>query len=229
MPAICDIMCYHFRLPRKGRGKGLEINIIAAFTAIISYLLFKYKAVNLRYIQFMGCFMSVFIAIQFSEAVKDGLMDTVSRLKECSGGNFTRRENLHLTLAFLGEVRSPLGAIRAMEVVSATPFELILERLGMFHRDGGSIVWEGVRITATLTALHKQLTDNLAAEGFIPEIRPFRPHLTLVREADVDSDNLDVLSKNTPRLKSTVTCISLMKSELIRGILTYKEIYRKDF
>jgi len=173
--------------------------------------------------------MRAFTAIQFAEEVKDSLMKTIGLLKERSGGNFTRRENLHLTLEFLGEIASPAGAIRAMEKVEAAPFALTIERLGSFSREGGSIVWAGIREAPELMRLQSNLRENLAAEGFKTESRAYRPHLTLVRESDISQPELAALSRSFPALESPVTSISLMKSERIKGRLVYTEIYRKDF
>ena len=48
--------------------------------------------------------MRLFVAILLSEPVKDMLMQTIRQLQSAVlDGRFSRRENLHLTLAFLGE------------------------------------------------------------------------------------------------------------------------------
>ena len=48
--------------------------------------------------------MRLFIAIRFSPEIRQTLLDAVSGLRaQARSGNFTRPENLHLTLAFLGE------------------------------------------------------------------------------------------------------------------------------
>ena len=48
--------------------------------------------------------MRLFVAILLSEPVKDMLMQTIRQLQPAVlDGRFSHRENLHLTLAFLGE------------------------------------------------------------------------------------------------------------------------------
>ncbi|MBS3935926.1 MAG: RNA 2',3'-cyclic phosphodiesterase [Sulfuritalea sp.] len=103
------------------------------------------------------------------------------------GGRRTRRDALHLTLAFIGVVTSArLDALRNVAGrVRAEPFSFVLDRLGCWPRN--RIVWTGCgaapsaqnRLCATLAA-------RLAEAGFIIDRRPFVPHVTLVRDARCD-------------------------------------------
>ena len=47
--------------------------------------------------------MRLFIAINFDEETKQSIIAVQRRLREWGRGNFSHPENLHLTLAFLGE------------------------------------------------------------------------------------------------------------------------------
>jgi 2'-5' RNA ligase len=90
--------------------------------------------------------MRLFYAIGFDETVIEALAETQRLLREQAiRGNFTLRENLHLTLAFMGELdKSRVGALlRAREQAALIPFELIIRGVGRFARDGGDIVWAG--------------------------------------------------------------------------------------
>ena len=50
--------------------------------------------------------MRLFIGLKPSGAVLDELLDNIADLKnESVSGSFTDEENLHITLAFLGEIR----------------------------------------------------------------------------------------------------------------------------
>jgi len=93
-------------------------------------------------------------------------------------------ENLHLTLAFLGQVsaarRAALAAIGAAAAAAAPPFLLTLDRVGAFR--GAGIAWAGAdRAPAELLQLVAALNDGLAAAGLPVERRPFHPHVTLAR------------------------------------------------
>ena len=67
--------------------------------------------------------MRLFVAIAFPETVKDGLEAGIRALrKQGVRASWSQRENLHLTLEFLGELDSPKPVIAAMEQVQAAPF-----------------------------------------------------------------------------------------------------------
>lgn len=68
--------------------------------------------------------MRLFVAILLSEPVKDMLMQTIRQLQPAVlDGRFSRRENLHLTLAFLGE-SSLKPAQQALHQLSAPSFAM---------------------------------------------------------------------------------------------------------
>ena len=77
--------------------------------------------------------MRLFIAIQFSDDIKKGLISVMHELKKKNvGGNYSPAENLHLTLAFIGETQNAEGVKRAMEAAAFAPFMLSLTELGNF-------------------------------------------------------------------------------------------------
>ncbi|PKO88377.1 MAG: RNA 2',3'-cyclic phosphodiesterase [Betaproteobacteria bacterium HGW-Betaproteobacteria-12] len=100
------------------------------------------------------------------------------------GGRPTRRETLHLTLAFLGDIAiSEVPAlIDAGRHVVASPFELNIDRLGFWRHN--RLLWAGCAPIAGLDRLIAQLQAALAAAGYPLAIRQhsFTPHLTLVRK-----------------------------------------------
>lgn len=176
--------------------------------------------------------MRLFIAINFKEDIKRKLMGIMQGLKSYSNqGNFTRPENLHLTLVFLGEV-APAGIAaiqQAMDKAAVEKFKLSMSGLGSFKRSGGDLYWLGVDKNPTLAALHSRLSRGLREAGFTVERREFQPHLTLAREIRLkDSFNQEAFSKTVPSLSLEVDKISLMKSERINGKLTYTEVYAKN-
>ena len=67
--------------------------------------------------------MRLFIAIGLDDPVKDLLCRAQRQLKrQALGGRFSRRENLHLTLAFLGEAPDIRRAAIALDQIQAAPF-----------------------------------------------------------------------------------------------------------
>lgn len=99
------------------------------------------------------------------------------------------RDNWHVTLAFLGEtaLERRRAYEAAAETVAARPFELVLDRLGYFHRP--RVLWLGAgSVPGELAALHADLTALLAGQGFEPDRRPFNAHLTLARRMPPPGD-----------------------------------------
>lgn len=173
--------------------------------------------------------MRLFIAINFSEEINISLEKIIQGLKGFARqGNFTRRENLHLTLAFIGETTKIAAVKKALDGVSAPKFKLILGGLGKFHRDGGDIYWLGVEQNAVLSALYSQIWDLLSDAGFSGDRREYKPHLTLGRQVLVRDDFREqAFARSIPELCMETSKISLMKSERIKGKLIYTEIHRK--
>lgn len=122
--------------------------------------------------------MRLFIAIRFSDAVEKALGGAINALRRQGRGNFTRLENLHLTLAFIGEVESPEAAIAAVGAVKCAPFTMRIEKLGSF----GDLYWVGCERSAELLSLQRQVCMCLEKEGVSFDRKPFKPHLTLCRK-----------------------------------------------
>ena len=174
--------------------------------------------------------MRLFIALNFSDEIKNGLCKTVDTLRaDCLRGSFTRRENLHLTLAFLGEVPGTGPVVQAMNRVQAEAFPLDLAGFGTFSRDGGELCWVGVKRNAQLDSLYRLLWAELAKAGFRPESRPFKPHLTLAREVIFGSGfHAEAFEKSLLPMHMEAEHISLMKSERIAGKLVYTELFSRS-
>ena len=77
--------------------------------------------------------MRIFIALQFEESFRQALLDVQSTLKNCGiKGNYTKPENLHLTMAFIGEYGNPQNILDALGDIEFAPFELFLNGIGRF-------------------------------------------------------------------------------------------------
>lgn len=167
--------------------------------------------------------MRLFIAINFSAKTRSRLAGLRDELSAASTkGRFSAAENLHLTLAFLGECGEKQAgyAKSAMDEIGFRPFEIRIDRIGRFRRSGGDTWWAGVKESEDLTNLHRELTKKLTEFGFRLEERKFSPHITLGRE---------ILTSASPRgfeaFGQTADKIELMRSERIAGKLTYTAIY----
>lgn len=170
--------------------------------------------------------MRLFYAVVFTRELRDRLCGVLEQIRPCcESGRFTRPENLHLTLVFLGECppgRLP-AAREALAAVDAEAFVLRIGGLGCFRRSGGDLYWAGVERTPALLRVWECLCAQLRARGFRLEARSYRPHITLVRQA-VLREGCDRGALAVPALKTEVEKLSLMRSDLSGGGPVYTEI-----
>lgn len=98
-------------------------------------------------------------------------------------GQAVHRDNLHLTLAFLGaQPKRHLDALVQMAAtVQAETFSLTLDCLTTIGK--GFICLQPGNTPTELLQLVEALSDRLAALGVVLDCRPFLPHLTLSRHA----------------------------------------------
>ncbi len=129
-----------------------------------------------------------FIAVNLSDAAHATLRRTLRRVGSALPGvRLVNPDDLHLTLAFLGEIDdAALAAVVTLtqEVAQQTsPFTLTLDKLGIFGQPHAPrVVWVGVGgDLRRLAALQQRLAESLEALGFPRESRPYAPHLTLAR------------------------------------------------
>lgn len=163
--------------------------------------------------------MRLFVAICFTPEIITALDNCIKRLKASSSGNFTRPENLHLTLAFVGETHNTKAVIKCMNDIACSRFDITLNDFGKF----GDLWWVGLAKNPTLNRLAYDLQEKLRNCGFNIAKRPFRPHITIARQVKTNAEIL----LDIPNISMTVYKISLMKSERINGKLLYSELYAR--
>lgn len=175
--------------------------------------------------------MRLFTAITFEEEIKDSLCDIMNKLRLFTErGSFTLRDNLHLTLNFIGETDNHKLVEQAINDAVSNPninaFDLSFAGFGRFKRRDGAICWIGVEKEDMLLRLQKELAVRLIDRGFNLEDQEYKPHLTLARRVRFN-DNFKErdFEAYIPNLRQHIKKISLMKSEHIKGRLTYTEIF----
>ncbi|MDF2985255.1 MAG: 2-5 ligase [Eubacterium sp.] len=175
--------------------------------------------------------MRVFFAIEFEEEIKEYLYSVQQEVKRnCSGGNFSHKENFHLTLRFMGE-QSPQQITVLKNALLETAeklkgFELKLNKLGSFNKGNKKIIWLGLQRSGELQILYKKLEGVLEKEGYAREDRGYNPHITLVREARLDEKVVEIENINIEKLTVRVKTISLMESARVNNKLAYTAIQK---
>ncbi|HVS53579.1 MAG TPA: RNA 2',3'-cyclic phosphodiesterase [Opitutaceae bacterium] len=124
----------------------------------------------------------LFVAVPLPGAVRDTLAAAAQPLP---GIAWTKPEQLHLTLRFLGDVPIvQLEAVAArLAAIRVEPFVLPLEGLGTFPPNAPPrVLWIGVGSGhPRLFQLRQRLDDALLAAGLPLDVRTFHPHVTLAR------------------------------------------------
>ena len=124
--------------------------------------------------------MRAFLAIPMPEAVADALEDLQSMLPL---GRIIPRENLHLTLTFLGE--EPESVIESVHETllsfHAEAFDLELAGLDTFGGRTPSNLHIAARRSKPLTDLHARVRSRIHGAGLMLPRERFAPHVTLAR------------------------------------------------
>lgn len=159
--------------------------------------------------------MRLFIAIDPPEEVVDYAGEIQKSLKqsELFKGSYPKRENIHLTILFLGEVNDE-DALKIQKKLSEKHLRSArVDVIGIEadNPDRPKTVWLAVE-SAELEALFDEISD-LATQ---PIVRPLRFHITLARVKSIrDSKGLIAYLRQIPRkhYSFTVRELKLKKSE----------------
>lgn len=125
--------------------------------------------------------MRLFAAVDLPAAVKDQLDALRAPIP---GARWVGRQQMHLTLFFIGETARVADISAALAQVRAAPFDLLLSGVGRFpsgSRRPPRVLWVGVAPQPALLALQTRVAGALVALSCAAEDRPYSPHLTLAR------------------------------------------------
>jgi RNA 2',3'-cyclic 3'-phosphodiesterase len=132
----------------------------------------------------------VFCAIELPSLVIEKISEHIMRLRAAapdSPASWSRPENVHLTLKFIGEIGqnrvADLSQAAAAAVAGFSPFEILIKNTGSFPKQGTPrVFWIGVDdYSEKLKQLQGKLEDECVQLGFAKEARTFNPHLTIAR------------------------------------------------
>ena len=164
--------------------------------------------------------MRLFIAILISDEMKKTVTGTMHELKKAGvRGSYVPAQNLHVTLAFIGETQDAAAVKSAMQMIVCKPFRMSFSEMGVFD----NLLWVGIKGNQGLNKLAKYVAAALD-EGQIPyDRKKFVPHITMVRNMGGPWKKV-----SPPRGDMTVKKVSLMKSEQKAGKRVYTEIFSID-
>ena len=170
-----------------------------------------------------------FIAIDLPEDIKARIFHEAETLKDkrLFNGKITEKENLHLTLRFLGEVpEEKLDEIFwKLSEINFKKFNCSIGKTGFFENEKRiKVIWIEL-ISEDLQKLEKIIS------GMLPEFPEtqgkFSPHITLARVESIRDRKGLIENVKRIHIKNSefeVKEFLLMKSELRRGGNVYKKI-----
>lgn len=99
------------------------------------------------------------------------------------GARWQTREQLHLTLRFIGEVdgRYTNAIHDVLSAIDAPSFTLALHGVGEFGRKRPHALWAGVRPNEALMHLQRKIETALQRVGLPADRQRYTPHVTLAR------------------------------------------------
>jgi len=173
--------------------------------------------------------MRCFLAIELSDEIVEGL-ENLKRNFKIDGIKLVERENLHITVKFLGEIEEKtVEDIKGMDL-SLEPVESRIRGLGVFPNENYiRVIWVGA---SNLVPLFEEVDKRLQDLNFKRE-REYVPHITIGRVKFLKDRKL--LKERIEKYRDIdlgtlyVDSIVLMKSTLTRSGPIYEVLERWDF
>lgn len=169
--------------------------------------------------------MRLFVAVDLPDEVKDAAAHVIETLRSSApDAKWVPRDNLHVTLAFLGETPlvdevSNAVAAAAEDVVA---FASGLEGLGTFPSPRRArVVWLGLAGEDGYRAAAAAAWERLEPLGFEAEKRAFTAHLTIARFRTPSAFEANA---SVPEFRFPVEALTLFRSRLGRPAPVYEPV-----
>ena len=164
--------------------------------------------------------MRLFIAIQLNQKMKQLVSDVQDTFRwQQVKGNYTPEENLHITLAFIGEYGDPDEILELMQKVSFKSFSITMDKVGCFDE----LWWTGLEESSELEALVKNIRHVLADAGIPYDKKKFKAHVTFLRKP-VYANGIRISHMSIDPASMQVSRISLMRSTRGKNGMIYTEL-----
>lgn len=164
--------------------------------------------------------MRLFIAIQLNQKMKQLVSDVQDTFRwQQVKGNYTPEENLHITLAFIGEYGDPDEILELMQKVSFKSFSITMDKVGCFDE----LWWTGLEESNELETLVKSIRHVLADAGIPYDKKKFKAHVTFLRKP-VYANGRRIAHMSIEPASMQVSRISLMRSTRGKNGMIYTEL-----
>ncbi|MGA7676633.1 MAG: RNA 2',3'-cyclic phosphodiesterase [Rhizomicrobium sp.] len=124
--------------------------------------------------------MRLFVALALPDDVAQSLLALQSGVP---GARWQTRDQLHLTLRFIGEVdgRDAAAIDDALATISAPAFSVELKGVGSFGGKHPHALWAGVAANEALLHLQRKIESVLQRIGLEADGRKYTPHVSLAK------------------------------------------------
>lgn len=169
--------------------------------------------------------MRLFWAIEIPDEIKSKLASVQEELKKLDlHAKWVEKQNIHLTVKFLGETDASMATDIKNSVLSAlegtSPFRISVSGFGTFGNPA-RVIWSGIRDDdKKLFELHSKVDRALLSLGFEAEKRAFYPHLTLARLKS--QRNVKLLRNKLIAMPDTLGSFTANSIKLFNSTLTPK-------
>lgn len=174
-----------------------------------------------------------FISIELESSIKNNINDFILQnnlSKIFSGVRWIKPDNLHITLAFLGDISadriSDVKKILTKIAPNHMPFSIDLSDLGFFpNLKNPRVLWIGIKEQPNLLKLKDDIDRRLDAFNISYDKKPFSPHLTIGRIKNPLKIEPKAVAELEFKVSFLVTEIYLMKSDLSPTGASYTNLY----
>ena len=174
----------------------------------------------------------IFIAINLPDDIKRALLSYEKRWRSLRI-RWTNFNKMHITVEFLGEVnKGGLDAILSAAENTAgeiKPFDIRLDKIVLGPDPAqAKMFWATIHIDSYLMKFKKLMDENLKQNDFIPEVREFKPHITLARARgnQLKGKRTNITLAN---LKFRAESVEVIESQLHPGGAKYKVVESFEF
>ena len=129
--------------------------------------------------------LRLFFALWPDDAVRAAIASLAGEVAGETRGRAVAADNLHLTLAFLGERPAAMvpDLCACVSTIGTAAFHLSLDDIGCWRKTG--IAWlTAKRAAPPLLVMHDQIVEALRDLHILIDERKFMPHVTLARRIE---------------------------------------------
>lgn len=170
--------------------------------------------------------MRLFIASEIDAEIRNKINPVQSILNK-KGIKLVEKDNIHITLKFLGEVEGTIveKTIGSLESIIHPSFKMQVKGIGFFpNLDRIRVVWAGVDEGGEqMSELAGKIENNLKKIGFKKEKKKYTAHATIARVKNVSPlEKKEILSQIEPFRDMEFGTMIVKNFKLKKSVLTPK-------